>query len=285
MKAPFRKVGAICESMEQALKSNALQFDSLASLPGRIIALKLAIPGTRAWTRALYRCEAQARAEGATDEQLIPLTEEVREEFRFLLTHLPTWASIGMPLPPDTTDISICTDAGEFGYGGHSVNLTPRLEHAGALPPELVGRSSTCREFYALLRTADSFRDSLKGKKVLFAMDSQPLVHCLYNEGGKVPELVELFKQWILFCLECGIEPYYEWTPREVNADADRLSKRVPLEWSLSPRAQDLVRASFPRATPILPDLNQFANVIGRDKGESQEILLVHPVWPAGGVM
>ena len=199
LKAPFRKVRSICESMEQALKSNALQFDALTSLPGRIIALKLAIPGTRAWTRALYRCEAQARAEGAADEQLIPLTEEVREEFRFLLSHLPTWASIGMPLPPDTTDISICTDAGDFGYGGHSVNLTPRLEHAGALPPELVGRSSTCREFYALLRTAGSFRGSLKGKKVLFAMDSQPLVHCLYNEGGKVPELIELFKQWRSF--------------------------------------------------------------------------------------
>ena len=47
------------------------------------------------------------------------------------------------------------------------------------------------------------------------------------------------------------------------------------------PRARDIVRAAFPRATPILPGLNQFANVIGRAKGESQEILLVHPVWPA----
>ena len=43
-----------------------------------------------------------------------------------------------------------------------------------------------------------------------------------------MPELIELFKQWILFYLERGIEPYYEWTPREENAAADRLSSRFP---------------------------------------------------------
>ena len=103
----------------------------------------------------------------------------------------------------------------------------------------------------------------------------------MYNEGGKVPELVELFKQWILFCLEHGIEPYYEWTPREENTAADNLSKRVPLAWSLSPRAEDIVRAAFPGVFPSLPDLNQFANVFEQARREARDILLIHPVWPA----
>ena len=66
-------------------------------------------------------------------------------------------------------------------------------------------------------------------------MDSQPLVRCLYNEGGKIQELTELYKQWLGVCVGLGIEPYYEWTPREGNATADKLSKRVPLTWSLTP--------------------------------------------------
>ena len=66
-----------------------------------------------------------ARAEGLAEEQTVPLPEEVLEELRFLQSHLPAWSCVGLPLPPDTTDVSIYTDAGEFGYGGHAPDLSP----------------------------------------------------------------------------------------------------------------------------------------------------------------
>ena len=98
----------------------------------------------------------------------------------------------------------------------------------------MIGKSSTFREFFALLRVTETFGDHLRGRKVLFVMDSQPLVRCLYNEGGKNEELTELYKQWLGVCIGLGIEPYSEWTPRE-GCDNDKLSKRVPLTWSLTP--------------------------------------------------
>ena len=83
---------------------------------------------------------------------------------------------------------------------------------------------------------------------------------------------------------EHDIEPYYEWVPREDNSKADKLSKRVPIAWSLSPDALQSLEAAFPPdpQTPVvLPDLNQYANILREAKTDGASLILVHPVWPA----
>ena len=69
--------------------------------------------------------------------------------------------------------------------------------------------------------------------------------------------------------------------PREQNQRADKLSKRVPLKWTLSPRAAEIIRTAFPRRLWTLPDLNQYGNMIAEAQQNGGDLLLVHPVWLA----
>ena len=103
----------------------------------------------------------------------------------------------------------------------------------------------------------------------------------MLNQGGSVRELNAAYKEWILTCESLQIEAYYAWLPREENVRADRLSKRVPLSWTLSKLAAEIVQKDFPDTAVTLPDLNQIANVINAAQLEIRNLLLVHPVWPA----
>lgn len=130
LKAPFRKVREISGMLADAIAGRSCSLEHLQSLTGKIIALKLAIPGTRACNLI-----ASAIKGGATPSQLIPLPDEVVEDFGFLLTHIPDWSTVGLPLPSAAIDISVRTDAGEFGYGGHTDNLRPNVNMPVPCPP------------------------------------------------------------------------------------------------------------------------------------------------------
>ena len=283
LKAPFRKVREITDLVADAIAARSCSLERLQSVAGKIIALKLAVPGTRAWTRSTNNLIASSVKSGVTPEQLIPIPDEVAEDLGFLLTHIPSWSTIGLPLPSAAIDVSVSTDAGEFGYGGHTENLRPNLEYAGSLPPEAIGRSSN-REFVGLHGVAYQFRNTLRDKRVLFRLDSRCLVCNLYKEGGKIPDLYHMWQKWFEFCVMFNIEPYYEWLPREENARADKLSKRVPIEWVLTPTARTALEAGLPANHAlriVLPDLNQYANCLKAAKDDGDSFILVHPVWPA----
>ena len=231
LKAPFRKVRETSRMIRDTITTGAATVKHLQSIAGKIISLRLAIPGTRAWTRSTNELIAKATREGQAGGEAVPITEAVARDWTFLLTHMEKWSTIGLPLPSATRDVIVNADTGEFGYGGHTTNLRPNIEHAGVLPEHCIGTSSTHREFYGLIRVAYHFRETLRGNKVLFRLDSRCLVCNLYKEGGRIPELVQMWKEWFAFCTEQGIEPYYEWLPREQNTWADKLSKRVPYHW------------------------------------------------------
>jgi hypothetical protein len=284
LKAPFRKVRETSRMIRDTITTGAATVKHLQSIAGKIISLRLAIPGTRAWTRSTNELIAKATREGQAGGEAVPITEAVARDWTFLLTHMEKWSTIGLPLPSATRDVIVNADTGEFGYGGHTTNLRPNIEHAGVLPEHCIGTSSTHREFYGLIRVAYHFRETLRGNKVLFRLDSRCLVCNLYKEGGRIPELVQMWKEWFAFCTEQGIEPYYEWLPREQNTWADKLSKRVPYHWTLSQIAQEVVEGAFPShlgLQVIMPDLNQIANALATASLQGDAIVLIHPVWPA----
>jgi hypothetical protein len=185
LKAPFRKVREISGMLADAIAGRSCSLEHLQSLTGKIIALKLAIPGTRAWTRSANNLIASTIKGGTTPSQLIPLPDEVLEDFGFLLTHIPDWSTVGLPLPSAAIDISVRTDAGEFGYGGHTDNLRPNVEYAGSLPPEAIGKSSTYREFIGLHGVSNALRRTLRNKRVLFRLTPNVWSATSTKRGGK----------------------------------------------------------------------------------------------------
>ena len=273
IKTPLRKLDDLLSRITSLLESqHHCDMDELASFVGKLIALLPAVPGVSAWSRCLNSLVSSNRG------QFAPLDQESVAELLFLRKHLPVWGPKGLPIQSSAVDVEVFADTGEVGYGGHLVDGT---EHAGVLPPDLIGLSSTHRELYGLHRVTVRFKEKLRNKKVRFNMDSSSSVRNMYNQGGTIPELREAYKQWMTLCEEINMEACFNWLPRELNTRADRLSKRVPNRWKLNTVTVDILKAAFPDMTWDFPDLNQIKNHLTRAETLRLDTLLIHPVWPA----
>jgi hypothetical protein len=206
------------------------------------------------------------------------LSEASVQELLMLRTHIRSHGPRGLPVPSTTQNISVWSDAGEVGFGGHTMETNQ--EYATALPAELIGSSSTRRELYALRKVALALRDVIRGKKVVFHMDSRPGVQNMLNQGGSKRDLHEEYKAWLKTAEDLQIEPYFVWVPREENVRADALSKRTPLQWGLSTAASAVMATHFPDREWTLPDFNQIGNTLLEARSAEKDFILVHPVWP-----
>jgi len=272
-----------CIRDQDALGSVSLS--SLETLVGKIIALELAVPGVRAWTRRLYKVIGKARA----DQHQVRLPEEALAELRFLGPHLRVWATRGWFIRSTRdTFLDVYTDAGEFGFGGWAVlDSGERIESSRMFQQaEIVGKSSCFRELFGVARVAEDFVDHLRGRKVRFLMDADAAVRNMTNQGGKVPELIEMYKAWMDFCIANEIEAYFVWLPREENERADRLSKKITLNVRLSQHARGRLYSSgvfSPEQLELLrvPDFNVIGQVIDNLRRTRSQALLVIPVFPS----
>ena len=271
---------------EQRL-SGSVGLSVLETLVGKVTALELAVPGVRAWTRGLYKVIGKARFR----QETVPLTEEAVEELLFLGPHLRAWATKGWFIRSSRdTFLDVYTDAGEFGLGGWAVLPDgERVEFSTMYQDaRIVGKSSCFRELFGVARVAEAFVEHLRGRKVRFVMDAAAAVRNMCNQGGKVPELIELYKAWVQFCITHRIEAYFVWVPREENVKADELSKKITLNVQLSQTAltclhQSRVFSSAQLELLRTPDFNVIGHVLDKLRSARAEALLVIPVFPSKG--
>jgi hypothetical protein len=121
-------------------------------------------------------------------------------------------------------------------------------------------------------------REVIRGKKVLFNMDSRAGVQNMLNQGGSKRDLNGEFRAWLLVIEELQIEPYFTWAPREENA-RPMLCRSACLAWKLSDGARADMATSFPSEEWTLPDLNQIGNVLLEARNTGKDLVLVHPWW------
>ncbi len=76
-------------------------------------------------------------------------------------------------------------------------------------------------------KVALALGEVIRGKKVLFHIDSRPGVQNMLNQGGSKWDLHEEFTTWLKAVEDLQIEPYFEWVPRKQNVREDALSKRA----------------------------------------------------------
>ena len=279
LKVPADKITAVVDMITSALAARQTSLGLVHSIWGTIQSLYPALQGASAYCYEIGRQVVAETGLGREGPDMITLSEAARSELVMLRSHIQMFGPRGMPVPCLLRQEVVWSDAGEFGYGGHL--RAPEKEHHAILPPELIGTSSTRRELYGMRKVTLRLGDSLRGKKVLFLMDSRAGVQNMPNQGGTIRELNEGYREWLQLCNDLGIEPYFEWIPREQNQRADTLSKRVPLKWTLTPLAEEAVAKAFPGQAWTLPDLNHFGNVIAEAQQNGGDLLLVHPVWPA----
>jgi hypothetical protein len=203
----------------------------LAQLTGLLSSMGLALgPVVRLWTRELYRSIQQS----TSWDQKFGLSEEGRNEILFWHEN---FSNSGQPIWAACPIIEVMTysDASDVAWGGYAVQLGGQTAVGSWSENESV-KSSTFRELRGARLVLESMAPQLEGKEVRHRTDSQSAERIM-TVGSRNPEL---HKEAILLykvCREHNIRLSVEWVSRDLNENADYLSRLDdPDDYKLDPR-------------------------------------------------
>lgn len=91
------------------------------------------------------------------------------------------------------------------------------------------GKSSTWRELKAVCLAIESYSNILHDQNIAWFTDNQNIV-TIVHKGSKVKKLQVLALKIFSSCLTNGISLEMKWIPRDLNVDADSLSKIIDFE-------------------------------------------------------
>ena len=179
-RVPADKI-ASCLALVQRVRADMVTRQSsklVSQLAGVIMSLKLAYPGVRVWTRALYQAAAVLRSRTA----LSP------EQLNAAMTELDYWIwSLNLPerngraIRDPASDVIIWVDTGGVGWGA----VCEGVHVAGVLDGKELGTSSTFRELRGLRAACSVLASRLTGRSLLVRMDSLAAVRNLTKGGAQ----------------------------------------------------------------------------------------------------
>lgn len=178
-------------------------------------------PVSHLWTRALYRDILSAEFWS----QRITLSPKAAREVEFWKDSFPRCN--GRPIwdTEPKIDVTSYLDASDTGLGGYCVNVVG-TEVSGSWSEIESRESSTWRELRGVRLVLLSVAQRLSGKTVRHRTDNINVENIL-KVGSPNPKL---HSEAVAIYTLCGqhsicLEP--EWIPRELNTEADSLSRRV----------------------------------------------------------
>ena len=227
---PLNKIQALKALLEHASKQEMLTARQLASITGKIISMSLAL-GTiaRLQTRSLYAL-INTRESWC---QKLKLSPETKTELRFWKEKLDNFNGQNIWHSASAVRL-VYSDASDTGYGGYTVEHGCHIAQGQWLPHESA-RSSTWRELKAVHRVLESLANKLSNQRIRWFSDNQKVVRIL-SVGSRNPvlqnEALAIFNASVTH--QVRIEP--EWIPREVNQQADFISRIIDHDdWSIHP--------------------------------------------------
>ena len=120
------------------------------------------------------------------------------------------------------------------------------LEAAGRLERQDLVLSSTYRELYALYFMVRTFVLQLGGKWVRIQADNRSLFYIASKGSSSCLQIHDLLVNLFWLCSEAEIRWDIMWLPRELNEQADRLSKELDEDdWCLDPKFWAVIQARF----------------------------------------
>ena len=147
-------------------------------------------------------------------------------------------------------------DAGEKAVGGFLWENRIPLPFHMKLPEELIGSSSTERELFSVLNALESFKNSIKGSKIVYITDSQSC-ESICRKGSSKMNLHTYAEKIQKFCLANKIDFAIAWVNRTQNQEADFMSKIVDSDgWSIKCEFFDRIK----KLTSLVFTLDAFAS-------------------------
>ena len=231
IEVPEDKLLATKELAAKILSIPQIPARLLARLVGKIISLGLAIgPVSRFMTRSLY---ALLESRAAWCDHLI-LSTEARTELEFWDNCLARYKAQPIWRAPSAVRV-VYSDASETGYGGYTVEHGPHIAHGQWSITEMQ-QSSTWRELAAVLRVLGAIVGKLSNMRVRWFTDNQNVAHIL-KVGSKQQHLQTMALEVFFLTIQNHIHLEPEWIPRELNTQADYLSRIIDYDdWQLNHR-------------------------------------------------
>ena len=230
IEVPQEKIVQLLDTLRQAAQKPKLSAKSLASIVGRIISMGLAVgPVSRFMTRSLYALlESRQMWCG-----MLTLSEEARGELDFWSANLAEYKTQPIWHSPSAVRV-VYSDASDTGYGGYVVEHGHYVAY-GQWTLSESRQSSTWRELTAVWRVLQSLQKKLANLCIRWFSDNQNVVRIL-QVGSRQPHLQEIALKIFALSINSHIHLQPEWVPRELNEQADYLSRIVDLDdWMLNP--------------------------------------------------
>ena len=231
VEVPQEKIVKLLDMLRQAVLKPSLSARFLASIVGRIISMGLAVgPVSRFMTRSLYAVlESRQMWCG-----MLTLSEEARSELEFWSASLADYKAQPIWHSPSAVRV-VYSDASDTGYGGYIVEHGHYVAY-GQWSLDESQQSSTWRELTAVWRVLQSLEKKLANLCIRWFSDNQNVVRIL-QVGSRQPHLQAIALKIFALSINSHIHLQPEWVPRELNEQADYLSRIVDLDdWMLNPQ-------------------------------------------------
>ena len=231
IEVPQEKISALRELTQKFQLEEIVTARLIASVVSRIIAMSLAVgPISRFMTRSLYAL-INSRLSWYGKLQL---TDKARFELNFWDKCIGEYKSQPIWRSPSALRV-VYSDASDTGYGGYTVEHGPCIAHGQWTVAE-ANQSSTWRELTAVLRVLSSIACKLHNTRVRWFTDNQNVVHII-QVGSRKEQLQALALEIFQLAVQHNIHLEPEWIPRELNQQADYLSRIIDYDdWRLNPK-------------------------------------------------
>jgi hypothetical protein len=198
----------------------------LASVVGKVMALRLAIPQARTRCHSLYLAMS-ATVSWHVD---IQLSNQAVKDLVWMsqLTEVDCFKDM---LPPQP-DLTIWTDASDQAWGWTMPSV---VEGQGFFMEEDLIQHITWKELHAVTEALRVLGQSHNSKTIRLMTDNQVVMHVVNKGASRSRQLMTEFRLMSELCLQHGFRLQANYLPSLQNSRADFLSRMIPAsEWSLS---------------------------------------------------
>ena len=227
----------------------------LQSLVGSLsFACKVVRPGRIYLSRLIAHMAQCLRITNSRTRHQLRLPSEVKEDVRWWARWIEEWNGCSLLYDLEWTaaaKLELYTDACLTGFGalfGTEWFAGRWTDEQLAAAKRTDAHSMPFLEFFALVSAAATFGESLRGRRVLFWCDCQPVVQAIRSKSSDKPEMTHLLRLLTEIACKFGFEFRADHVPGVRNIAADLLSRHGDCPQ---------FRAQFPHAlrapTPIAP--------------------------------
>ena len=228
---PDRKLTKLRLSVDALLDScsSAVHVRTVSSVIGQIIAMKQVIGSVaQLMTRSLSSDCLKARS--WSDK--ICLSSESINQLLFWKENIRKLNVRSLFSDSSPTRI-VFTDASDTGFGGFCVYYGKKMAHRQWSEYERT-MSSTWRELKAVSLVLKSFNSFMKSNAIKLFTDNQN-VCSIIQKGSMKSDLQSIALDIYTLCLRYSIQLEVDWIPRELNDQADFLSKLTDVDdWAIA---------------------------------------------------